>query len=168
VSSEKLDWITEQVEEGELSGTNAAIIWCRWRRERERLQQKLSGKMELYRVFGGQQAKSRSADIQGFQTSTGRRVLVGQIRAGGYGLNLTAASTVVYLSNTFSYVDRIQSEDRVHRIGQTNPCLYIDVLATGPNGQRTVDHHVLACLRAKRDVAELTCAEWRTVLEEDK
>jgi SNF2 family DNA or RNA helicase len=174
VSIEKLAWITAEIAEGELSSTDAIIIWCRWRRERERLQKLLALTIDdaltidVYRVFGGQQAKNRSADIQAFQTSTNRRVLVGQIRAGGYGLNLTAASTVVYLSNTFSYVDRIQSEDRVHRIGQTNPCLYIDVLATGPNGQRTVDHHVLACLRAKRDVAELTCAEWRTILEEDK
>jgi len=171
VSSEKLDWIVEEIINGELASIEALIIWCRFRRERERLQTMLArygDKVRLHRIFGGQSAGNRSCEVQEFQTRTDlRRVLVGQVRAGGYGLNLTAASTVVYCSNTFSYIDRLQSEDRVHRIGQHNPCLYVDVVATGPKGQRTVDAHVLECLRAKRDVAELTCKEWRSVLEDE-
>lgn len=165
-SSEKLDWLVEQILDGELSNEKAIIVWTRWRRERIRLREKLAGKIETYGVFGGQQDRMRSCEVQNFMTSQKRRVLVAQQHAGGYGLTLTAASTCVYLSNTFSHTDRIQSEDRVHRVGQSNPCLYIDVLAVSPKGQRTVDAHVLECLRAKRDIAAMTCKAWRRVLED--
>lgn len=166
VSSEKLDWLVEQILGGELSNETAIIIWCRWVRERMRLQQLLATKLEVYGVFGGQQTKNRSENVQSFQTSTKRRILIAQQHAGGFGLNLTAASTAVYLSNSFSFTDRIQSEDRCHRIGQNNPVTYVDVVAVGPKGQRTVDSHVLACLRAKRDISELTCAAWKKVLQD--
>lgn len=165
VSSEKLSWLVEQLLDGELSSQQAVIIWCRWRRERERLQQLLATKLEVYGVYGGQQPKNRSENVQSFQASQKRRVLVAQPHAGGYGLNLTAASTAVFLSNDFSFTTREQASDRIHRIGQNSPCLYVDVLACGPKGQRTVDHHVLECLKAKRDISEITCAAWRKVLE---
>ena len=167
VSSEKLSWLVEQLLDGELSSQQAVIVWCRWRRERERLQQMLATKIEVYGVFGGQQTKNRSESVQSFQTSQKRRVLVAQQHAGGFGLNLTAASTAVYLSNSFSHTDRIQSEDRCHRIGQTNAVCYVDVVAVGPRCQRTVDAHVLECLRSKRDLAESTCRAWRRVLESE-
>jgi SNF2 family DNA or RNA helicase len=166
VSSEKLDWLCSALLDGELSNEQAVIVWTRWRRERERLHQLLATKIEVYGIFGGQQDKNRSFNVQSFQTSTKRRVLIAQVHAGGFGLNLTAASTAVYLSNSFSFTDRIQSEDRCHRIGQKNVVTYVDVMATGPRGQRTVDAHVLDCLRAKKNIAEMTTREWRRVLEE--
>ncbi len=166
VSSEKLSWLCEQLLDGELQSEQAVIVWCRWRRERERLQQMLATKLEVYGVFGGQQDKNRSFNVQSFQSSQKQRVLVGQVHAGGFGLTLTAASTCVYLSNSFSYTDRIQSEDRAHRIGQLKPVLYVDVIAVGPRGQQTVDAHVLAALRAKRSLADTTCSAWRRVLAE--
>lgn len=168
VSSEKLDYITDAILNGELSNEKAIILWTRWRRERIRLREKLAGKIETFGIFGGQQEKNRSCEIQGFQTSDKRRVLVAQPHSGGFGLNLTAASVAVYLSNDFSFTTRIQSEDRTHRIGQRNPCLYIDVVAVGPKGQRTVDAHVLDCLRAKKDLAQMTCSGWRRILSEDE
>jgi SNF2 family DNA or RNA helicase len=165
VSSEKLDWLVDALLDGELQSEQAVIVWCRWRRERERLQQMLATKLEVYGVFGGQQEKNRSFNVQSFQTSTNRRVLLGQQAAGGYGLTLTAAHTVVYLSNSGSHVHRVQSEARVDRIGQKFPCLYMDIFATGPKGQRTVDHHMFYdILMAKKDIAEITCAGWRRIL----
>src|SRR6266850_575781 len=161
VSSEKLDWIVSEILDGELSSQQALIIWCHWRSERERIQQMLATKIEVYGVFGGQQPKNRSFNVQSFQTSTKRRVLVAQQHSGGFGLNLTAASVAVYLSNSGSYIDRVQSIDRIHRIGQKLPCLYVDALAVGPKGQRTVDHHTLYdILGNKRDLAEQTCRAW--------
>ena len=167
VSSEKLSWLVEQILEGELSSEKAMIVWCRWRRERERLLVSLvnSGKLMVAQIFGGQSQKERDTNVGAFSTQQDRRiVLLAQPHAGGFGLTLTAASTAVYLSNDFSYTTRVQSEDRQHRIGQTKPCLYIDVLAVSPTGAKTIDHHVLDCLRAKKSVAELTCSAWRKIL----
>jgi SNF2 family DNA or RNA helicase len=83
------------------------------------------------------------------------------------GLNLTAAHTVMYLSNDYSLKTRLQSEDRVHRPGQTNVVSYYDVVATGPDGQKTIDHHIIKALREKNDIATWTTSAWLAALRED-
>jgi SNF2 family DNA or RNA helicase len=75
-------------------------------------------------------------------------VFVGNPAAGATGLTLTAAKTVVYYSNSFKLIDRLQSEDRAHRIGQANAVLYVDVVAEG-----TTDVKIVEALRKKFNVA---------------
>ena len=164
VSSEKLSWLVDQILDGELSNERALIVWCRWRRERKRLAERLTT-IAVTQIYGGQSQKERDANITEFQTESPRRVvMLAQPHAGGFGLNLTRAGTAVYLSNDFSYSTRIQSEDRCHRISQTRNVLYLDVLATGPNGEKTIDHHIVDALCAKKNVATLTCNEWKKAL----
>src|SRR5208282_4310204 len=155
VSSEKLDWLVEEILSGELANERAIVCWTRWRRERERLA-KLLPLGDVYQIYGGQSQKERDFAVETFQKNDGyKRVLLAQPHAGGFGLNLTAASTAVYLSNDFSYTTRVQSEDRIHRIGQHSPCLYVDVLATSPSGGKTVDHVIIEALKAKKSLAEM-------------
>jgi SNF2 family DNA or RNA helicase len=166
-SSEKLDWLVNEILDGELSQEKALIVWCRWRRERERLNEKLTGEIATFQIFGGQNQSERNFAVTAFQKTEwgdSRRVLLAQPHAGGFGLTLTAASTAVYLSNDFSYTTRVQSEDRCHRIGQTKNVTYVDVLAVSPKGSKTIDHHILDCLRAKKSVADITCNAWRRIL----
>jgi SNF2 family DNA or RNA helicase len=75
-------------------------------------------------------------------------VFVSNPQAGATGLTLTQAQTVIYYSNSFKLVDRLQSEDRAHRIGQEHPVNYIDLVAGG-----TVDEKIVRSLRDKWDVA---------------
>jgi len=76
------------------------------------------------------------------------RVLVGQVQTMGVGYNLTAASRMVFYSNSYSLIDRLQCEDRIHRIGQKNNCHYIDIVAS-----QTIDTAVINALRDKKDFA---------------
>ncbi len=80
-------------------------------------------------------------------------------QAAGTGLTLTEAKTVFYYSNSFNLMDRLQSEDRAHRIGQTDPVNYIDFIGDG-----TVDWNIVGALRAKQDIASQvtgdTIKEW--------
>ena len=76
------------------------------------------------------------------------RFFVGQPRTGGYGITLTAASTVVYYSNSYDLEIRIQSEDRAHRIGQKKSVTYIDLVSP-----KTIDEKILGALKAKIDLA---------------
>jgi len=76
------------------------------------------------------------------------RFFVGQPRTGGYGITLTAASTVIYYSNSYDLEIRLQSEDRAHRIGQEDKVTYIDLVTPG-----TIDVKILAALRSKIDLA---------------
>lgn len=177
LSSEKLDWCMDYLVNE--CTAKYVLIWCRWRRERERLVERLrthilSGKNGLNgvcEIYGGQPRDRRDVAVETFSKpmpeSFGdfKIACVAQPHAGGLGLNLIAATEVIYLSNDFSYGLRLQSEDRCHRPGQKHPVTYIDVLATGPKGQKTIDHTVAAALAAKENLAALTMAQWRKRLE---
>jgi SNF2 family DNA or RNA helicase len=64
--------------------------------------------------------------------------------AGGTGLTLTAADTVVFLARPWGYVPAVQAEDRAHRRGQDRPVQVIDIVA-----KNTVESRVLSALREK-------------------
>lgn len=179
LSSEKLDWCVKYLTEE--CQAQYVIVWCRWRRERERLVKLLNnlggtmmfgaeGRINVLEIYGGQKQSERDFAVHYFSTSSNdkaRFVLVAQPHAGGHGLNLIAATEVIYLSNDWSLGIRLQSEDRCHRPGQKHPVTYIDVLATGPKGQRTIDWTVYQALIKKQELAHLTASAWRQKLEED-
>lgn len=150
-------------------GAGPVLVWCRFVRDLDRLAEALSARrFEVHVVRGGQGKLERQEVLRRFDVS-GRScpddVLLGQVQAGGVGLNLAGMSgEVYYFSQTFSLRDRLQSEDRVHRPGQRNVCTYTDVVATGPKGERTVEHSLAKALAAKEDAARWTCARWREEL----
>jgi hypothetical protein len=83
------------------------------------------------------------------------RVILVQTRAGKYGHTLLGGkelidkcSTMVFAENSYSLDDRSQIEDRIHRHGQTESCLYVDVWGT------PLDHKVTAALQAKESIAQ--------------
>jgi SNF2 family DNA or RNA helicase len=82
------------------------------------------------------------------------RFFVGNPKTGGYGLTLTAASIVVYFSNSFDLEVRLQSEDRAHRIGQTKSVTYIDLITP-----KSVDEKIVQALRDKIDIATQVMGE---------
>jgi SNF2 family DNA or RNA helicase len=95
-------------------------------------------------------AKDRQKCINDFQDPNSPvRFFIGNTQTGGYGITLTAASTVIYYSNNYDLEKRIQSEDRAHRIGQMNKVLYIDLVAKG-----TVDVKIIRSLRNKVNIAK--------------
>lgn len=175
LSSEKLDWCVKYLTEE--CQARYVIVWCRWRRERERLYEllrKSDKDFNVFQLYGGQDKLGREEAILAFSSLTsfseipGKRILLAQPHAGGHGLNLIAATEVIYLSNDWSLGIRLQSEDRCHRPGQKHNVTYIDVLATGPKGQKTIDHTVYKALMNKQELARLTTSTWRAELEDDK
>ena len=82
------------------------------------------------------------------------RFFVGNTQTGGYGITLTAASTVIYYSNNYDLEKRLQSEDRAHRIGQTNKVTYIDIVC-----EKTVDEKIVKALRKKINIASEVMGE---------
>lgn len=176
LSSEKLDWCVKYLTEE--CQARYVIVWCRWRRERERLAEMMNKfsvingtpTWVIEQLYGGQSKELRERAVNTFSIADAkylRYVLLAQPHAGGHGLNLIAATEVIYLSNDWSLGIRLQSEDRCHRPGQKNPVTYIDVLATGPKGQKSIDHIVHKALIRKEELARLTTSAWRAELEED-
>ena len=170
IGTEKLDALTERVEAWiEENPKLKLIVWARFRREIESVAKALKKLLPTYVLYGEQSKDDREEAIRVFSGDDvkGPALLAAQPQAGGFGLNLVAASTVVYLSNDFNLGTRLQSEDRVHRPGQSRNVLYFDVIATGPTGQKTVDHTVVKALREKSEIASWTASAWKAALKEE-
>lgn len=144
----KVDELLSIVEEIE----GSVIVWCRFIEEIHMVSGALReryGKSEVVEIYGAVSEDDRDRNVQEIFQKGKARFLVGNAATGGVGLNMTRAETVIYFSNSFSFTDREQSEDRAHRIGQTKSVTYIDLVAEG-----TVDTIVTAALREKKDVSE--------------
>lgn len=180
-----LDWVAARLED---DPNLKLLAWCRFRPELARTVEALKERfpqVHVGAIWGGQ-TQDRYKTIAGEQvlikegergralrlldprtTPTGPVIVVGTPSTGSMGLNLTAANVVIYLSNDFSLKTRLQSEDRVHRPGQTRGVSYFDLVATGPAGQKTIDHLIIKALHDKEDVATWTTQAWRTHLKEE-
>ncbi|XP_027922179.1 SWI/SNF-related matrix-associated actin-dependent regulator of chromatin subfamily A-like protein 1 [Vigna unguiculata] len=77
-------------------------------------------KVGCIRIDGGTPAASRQQLVTEFQEKDSVKAAVLSIKAGGVGLTLTAASTVIFAELSWTPGDLIQAEDRVHRIGQVS------------------------------------------------
>ncbi|XP_044499508.1 SWI/SNF-related matrix-associated actin-dependent regulator of chromatin subfamily A-like protein 1 isoform X2 [Mangifera indica] len=80
----------------------------------------LKKKVHCIRIDGNTPATSRQALVTDFQDKDDIKAAVLSIRAGGVGLTLTAASTVIFAELSWTPGDLIQAEDRAHRIGQVS------------------------------------------------
>ena len=77
-----------------------------------------------------------------------RRYFLISLKAGGYGLNLTAADTVVHFDPWWNPAAEAQATDRAHRIGQTRPVTVYRLLTRG-----TVEEKVVRLQSKKRELA---------------
>ena len=127
-----------------------SVVWARYRVEINDICTALKKEgIPFVEYHGGTSVADRTAAIQEFENGNAR-VFVGNQQAGGTGITLNAAAYVIYFSNSFSLRDRLQSEDRAHRIGQTKNVTYINIAARG-----TIDEIVVRALLAKKNVAEV-------------
>jgi SNF2 family DNA or RNA helicase len=135
-----------------------AIIWATYRHDIEAIKlelQKIYGMNSVGTYYGDTEEEDRQAAVRNFQDPDNEmRFFVGNPRTGGYGLTLTAASVVIYYSNSFDLEVRMQSEDRAHRIGQTKNVTYVDLIAP-----KTVDEKIVQALRNKIDIANQVLGE---------
>eukprot|EP00611_Tribonema_gayanum_P002499 TRINITY_DN11866_c0_g1_i1.p1 TRINITY_DN11866_c0_g1~~TRINITY_DN11866_c0_g1_i1.p1 ORF type:complete len:638 (-),score=244.35 TRINITY_DN11866_c0_g1_i1:362-2209(-) len=93
--------------------------------------------MRYTRLDGSTPVQQRQALIQGFAADPGIAVFLLSTRAGGLGINLTSADTVILHDLDFNPENDKQAEDRCHRIGQTKPVRVIKLVAQG-----TVDEDI--------------------------
>lgn len=91
--------------------------------------------------------KKRTAAIEAFQNGKSDLFLI-STRAGGFGLNLTAADYVVHLDPWWNPAVEDQASDRVHRIGQTRPVTVYKIVTRG-----TVEEKVVQIHGEKRELA---------------
>lgn len=99
--------------------------------------------------------KDRAAVVEKFQSDPAIPVFLISLKAGGTGLNLTAADTVIHFDPWWNPAVEAQATDRAHRIGQTNVVTSIKLIA-----RDTVEHRVIAMQEKKRAlISDLLDAE---------
>jgi SNF2 family DNA or RNA helicase len=134
------------------------IIWANYRKNIQDIKlaiQKEYGMTSVATYYGDTAAEDRQDIVDKFSDPKSElRFFVGNPTTGGYGLTLVSSHTVVYFSNSFDLEKRLQSEDRAHRIGQTEKVTYIDLIATN-----TVDEHIVKALRNKINIASAVLGE---------
>jgi SNF2 family DNA or RNA helicase len=128
------------------------VIWAHFQRDVNRIIEVISkeyGPDSFVDYYGLTPQEDRQKNIQKFQDpSSPVRFFIGTTQTGGYGITLTAASTMIYYSNGYDLEKRQQSEARIDRIGQERPMTYIDIIC-----ENTVDTRIVKALRKKVNIA---------------
>jgi SNF2 family DNA or RNA helicase len=134
------------------------IIWANYIHDIENIVEAINkehGNDSVVQYYGAIESDQRQESIEKFQDPRSPvRFFVGNPQTGGYGITLTAASTVIYYSNGYDLEKRLQSEDRAHRIGQKKSVTYIDLIA-----EKTVDEKIVKALRKKINIASEVLGE---------
>lgn len=128
------------------------IIWCKYLLSLDDLAARLKdahGPQSVAVYHGDLTERQRAAELARWRQPEGARFLLATQATGGHGLTLNEAHYVVFYENGFKYSERAQAEDRCHRIGQTQPVTYIDLVANG-----TIDERIRRALAGKADVLE--------------
>jgi SNF2 family DNA or RNA helicase len=146
-ASSKLAVLRENLEESAAEG-HKALVFSQWTSLLDRVEPILrDAALPFTRLDGS--TRDRAGVVADFQREDGPPVLLVSLRAGGSGLNLTAADTVYILDPWWNPAVEQQAADRAHRIGQTRPVNVYRLVSTD-----TVEERVLALQERKRGLAE--------------
>lgn len=139
------------------------IVWARFRQELRIIAETLTDiGISFAEYHGGTDDKERARAVASFKSASGVQALVANAQSAGTGLNLQDhCNGALYFSNSFASIDRWQSEDRIHRIGQRLPVTYTDLVAKG-----SIDGYILRNLRKKKGLSDLVLDDFKNLLEE--
>ena len=154
IDSNRLPELMNVLEETE----GKVVIWAHWQRDVNRIIREIAkkfGENSFVDYYGLTPMGERQSNINKFQDPNSPvRFFVGTTQTGGYGITLTAASTMVYYSNGYDLEKRQQSEARIDRIGQHYPMTYIDIYC-----EDTVDARIVKALKKKVNIASQIMGE---------
>lgn len=139
----KMEALLEDIEE---LGDNKVIVWAQFVAELKLINQVLSKDYSCCLYYGGTPQNERARIIEDFKAGK-YQIFIGNASTAGFGLNLQNATYQKFFSNSFKTEDRLQAEDRSHRIGVKNACVYTDIVIKG-----TIDERVAKVIKEGRDL----------------
>ncbi len=145
--SSKVDLLLEQLHEV-IAGGHKALVFSQFTSLLGIVRGFLDRNGVVYEYLDGKTTK-RQASVERFQTDPACPLFLISLKAGGVGLNLTAADYVFLLDPWWNPAVEAQAIDRSHRIGQTRR-----VLATRLIARDTVEERVLELQQSKRALAD--------------
>ena len=100
-------------------------------------------------IVGNQKTSDQEDNIKRFLDGDSR-ILFANVQASKYGLTFTNCNNVIYYSLTYSLDDLYQSQERIHRIGQTKNCNYIYLIA-----KDTIDKKIYRAVTKKQSLNDM-------------
>ncbi len=147
LSSAKLEAFEELVEEL-ISNRHKALVFSQFVGHLEVIRELLDKKKIRYQYLDGSTpAPKRTLAVNAFQAGDGDLFLI-SLKAGGSGLNLTAADYVIHMDPWWNPAVEDQASDRAHRMGQKRPVTIYRLVAKDTIEDKIIDLH-----RHKRDLA---------------
>ena len=145
--SAKLEVLLPQLRELAESGQKA-LVFSQFTSLLDIVRKRLTDDGLTFEYLDGR-TRDRQARVDRFQTDPACKLFLVSLKAGGVGLNLTAAEYVFLLDPWWNPAVEAQAIDRSHRIGQTKPVFAYRLIARG-----TVEEKVLSLQESKRDLAD--------------
>lgn len=137
------------------------IVWAKYRRAVEQISAALAaeyGADSVHQFYGGQAEAQRNESLARWRA--GGRFLVATQSAGSHGLTLNEAAYVVFYADGFKFSERLQAEDRNHRIGQARRPVYITIRCA-----ESIDVRIAAAIKRKSSALSAFMAEVDEVRE---
>lgn len=138
-----IEWIEEFLESGK------KLVVFAWHKEAVDALMDKFGKIAV-KIDGSVSANMRQEAVDAFQNNENIKLFVGNIKAAGTGITLTAASDTCTIELSWSPSDLAQAEDRVHRIGQKNAVSNYYLLADG-----TIDDDMMTLIDEKKKIIDM-------------
>lgn len=151
-SNPRIDALMEEI--SKIDG--ACIVWSSWRyclREIKQALAKEYGAESVREYHGGVKDTDKKENLEAFQNGEGRFFLANP-QSAGVGIDLVRAQQMIYYNNSYDLALRLQSEDRIHRIGQTGACTITDIEGIG-----TIDREQLKMLKQKQELSSVMAGD---------
>ncbi len=150
--SSKLDRLMEAIEDVVADG-HRALVFSQWTSLLDLIEGYLhTAKVKFVRLDGS--TTDRAAVVNEFQAEEGPPIMLLSLKAGGTGLNLTAADHVFLVDPWWNPAVEDQAADRAHRIGQDKPVMVYRMVA-----RDTVEERILELQARKRKLADAALSE---------
>jgi superfamily II DNA or RNA helicase len=159
--SAKLDVLLDHLDEIRQEG-HKALVFSQFTSLLAIVRDRLDESGVRYEYLDGA-TRDRQAHVDAFQTDPEVSLFLVSLKAGGVGLNLTAAEYVFLLDPWWNPAVEAQAVDRTHRIGQTRPVFAYRLIA-----RDTVEEKVLELQKSKRDLADAILGEDNSLIRDLK
>ncbi len=156
-ASAKLELLMELLTEAQ-EGGHCVLVFSQFVKMLTRIRTRLEAEGVNYCYLDGS-SKDRPEQVQRFQTGTVPVFLI-SLKAGGTGLTLTAADTVIHFDPWWNPAVEAQATDRAHRIGQTKVVTSYKLIA-----RNTVEEKILALQAKKKSMIAATLESEQPMLE---
>lgn len=143
----RLDLLLQELK----TGDHKVLIYFQMTKMMDLMEEYLIYRQHKYlRLDGSSKLEDRRDMVMDWQTRPDIFVFLLSTRAGGLGINLTAADTVIFYDHDWNPSNDSQAMDRAHRLGQTRQVTVYRLITKG-----TIDERIIQLARVKKDVQDI-------------